>query len=258
MERSCMARWLSRVVIRIHELAGNRRIRLTAKATAELSRLELDPDDARDVLMRLSPSDSTGREISEATGEWLYKFKPLVGRELVYVKLIIRVIAWWCRSMKTRVTNKMTRSSRKTSSRRRGVALPDDACPACATPMKPVRGRLGLTINGESLTVPSVAHLKCSSCGEVVLRFQDAKRLHEDAVAIYRRKHGLLSGDEIRALRKQFDLTQADLARLLRLGGNTVSRWESGRNVQTGAMDMLLRIIRDLPGGIDYLRGQPA
>jgi HTH-type transcriptional regulator / antitoxin MqsA len=124
--------------------------------------------------------------------------------------------------------------------------------------MKPVRGRLGLTINGESLTVPSASHLKCSRCGEVVLRFQDAKRLREDAVAIYRRKHGLLSGDEIRALRKQFDLTQAELARLLRLGGNTVSRWESGRNVQTAAMDMLLRIIRDLPGGIDYLRGQAA
>jgi len=34
----------------------------------------------------------------------------------------------------------------------------------------------------------------------------------------------------------------------LRLGANTVSRWESGRNVQTAAMDMLLRLIRDLRG----------
>jgi putative zinc finger/helix-turn-helix YgiT family protein len=89
-----------------------------------------------------------------------------------------------------------------------------------------------------------------------VLRYQDSKRLGQDAIAIYRKKHGLLSADEIRAIRERFELTQADLARLLRLGGNTVSRWESGRNVQTAAMDLLLRLIRDLPGSIDYLRGR--
>ena len=59
---------------------------------------------------------------------------------------------------------------------------------------------------------------------------------------------------EIRAIRERFGLTQADLARLLHLGANTVSRWESGRNVQTAAMDLLLRLVRDVPGGIDYLR----
>lgn len=120
------------------------------------------------------------------------------------------------------------------------------------------RGTLRLPVNGEEIAVPSAAHLRCAKCGEVVLRFQDSKRLGEDAIAIYRRKNGLLSSDEIRALREQFNLTQAGLARLLRLGANTVSRWESGRNVQTAAMDMLLRLIRDLPGSIDYLRGHAA
>jgi len=56
----------------------------------------------------------------------------------------------------------------------------------------------------------------------------------------------------------RFSLTQADLARLLRLGANTVSRWESGRNVQTAAMDILLRMIRDLPESIAYLRSRAA
>jgi hypothetical protein len=32
----------------------------------------------------------------------------------------------------------------------------------------------------------------------------------------------------------------------------------SGRNVQTAAMDILLRLIRDLPGRIDYLRDHAA
>jgi len=42
------------------------------------------------------------------------------------------------------------------------------------------------------------------------------------------------------------------------LGANTVSRWESGRNVQSAAMDMLLRLIRDVPGSIPYLRDRAA
>lgn len=120
------------------------------------------------------------------------------------------------------------------------------------------RGTLRLPINGEEVAVASATHLSCPKCGEIVLRFQDAKRLGEDAIAIYRKKHGLLSADEIRGIRERFDLTQADLARMLRLGANTVSRWESGRNVQTGAMDILLRLIRDLPGSIDYLRDHAA
>ena len=108
------------------------------------------------------------------------------------------------------------------------------------------RGRLRSAVNGEEIGVPSVVHLKCPQCCEIVLRFLEAKRLHQDAIALYRRKHGLLSADEIRAIREHLGLTQASLSRLLRLGANTVSRWESGRNVQTAAMDILLRLIRDL------------
>lgn len=146
--------------------------------------------------------------------------------------------------------------SQKTA--RRGPALPSDACPTCETRMVEKRGTLRLPVNGEEIAVPSAVHLSCPKCAEVVLRFQDSKRLGEDAIALYRRKHGLLSADEIRAIRERFNLTQADLARLLRLGANTVSRWESGRNVQTAAMDILLRLIRDLPGSIDYLRAHAA
>jgi len=59
-------------------------------------------------------------------------------------------------------------------------------------------------------------------------------------------------------LRERFGLTQAELVRLLRLGQNTLSRWEAGRNVQTAAMDVLLRVLRDVPGGLEYLRKHAA
>ena len=149
-------------------------------------------------------------------------------------------------------------NSRTTAIPLRGRVLPDDACPSCGTMMRTARVRLKLPVNGEEITVPSASRLKCPRCGEVILRFQEAKRLHEDANAIYRTKHGLLSADDIRTIRERFGLTQTDLARLLRMEANTVSRWESGRNVQTGAMDILLRLIRDLPGSIEYLRDHAA
>jgi putative zinc finger/helix-turn-helix YgiT family protein len=91
-----------------------------------------------------------------------------------------------------------------------------------------------------------------------VLRLDESRRLRERAIALYREKYRLLSADGIRSLRRRFGLTQGGLARLLRLGGNTISRWESGRNVQTAAMDVLLRLIRDLPGSLEYLRRRAA
>ena len=81
-----------------------------------------------------------------------------------------------------------------------------------------------------------------------------ARDLRQRAFETYRRKYRLLAADEIRAIRERHGLTQAQLARLLRLGANTLSRWEAGRIVQTAAMDVLLRLVRDVPGSLDYLR----
>lgn len=124
--------------------------------------------------------------------------------------------------------------------------------------MEEQRGDLGMPVNGEEISVHGAAHLSCPACNEVVLRHHEARRLGEDALNIYRAKYGLLSSNEIRSIRKSHNLTQGELASLLRLGANTLSRWEAGRNVQSASMDILLRLIRDLPGSIDYLRDNAA
>jgi putative zinc finger/helix-turn-helix YgiT family protein len=141
---------------------------------------------------------------------------------------------------------------------RRAVELPVDACPACGTPMKEKRGKLSFPVNGEDVRVPDATHLACPKGHDVVLRADDARRLRERALDLYRKKYGLLTADEIRSLRERFDLTQAEMARLLRLGQNTLSRWEAGRHAQTAAMDVLMRLLRDVPGGLEYLRKHAA
>jgi len=157
----------------------------------------------------------------------------------------------------------MNKPKKITSSERVGpvgkaVVLSSDACPVCGSPMREKRGKLKLSVNGEDVPVPAAAHLACPRCHEIVLRLDEARMLREQALALYRKKYGLLSGVEIRSVRERFGLTQGALAKLLRLGGNTISRWEAGRNVQTAAMDVLLRMLRDLPGSIEYLRHRAA
>jgi putative zinc finger/helix-turn-helix YgiT family protein len=120
--------------------------------------------------------------------------------------------------------------------------------------MREKQGSLKFPVNGEEIAVAQSPHLSCSKCHEAVLRFDDARKLRQRALESYRQKYGLLSADDIRSIRERFGLTQGELARLLRLGGNTISRWEAARNVQTASMDTLLRMIRDLPGSLEYLR----
>lgn len=122
--------------------------------------------------------------------------------------------------------------------------------------MKDARGRLTARINAEEVVVPDSTHLRCPKCREILLRYEDWRKLDERALEIYRAKYRLLGGAEIRALREKLGFTQAELAHLLRLGGNTISRWEAGRNVQTAAMDALLRIIRDVPASLKYLQAR--
>jgi putative zinc finger/helix-turn-helix YgiT family protein len=148
---------------------------------------------------------------------------------------------------------KMNRPTRK-----KDAELSADACPVCGTTMNDRRGKLPFHVNGEDVRVPDATHLACPKGHDPVLRLGDARRLRERAIAIYRVKYRLLSAVEIRSLRERFGLTQTELARLLRLGQNTLSRWEAGRNVQTAAMDVLLRLLRDVPGGLEYLRKHAA
>jgi putative zinc finger/helix-turn-helix YgiT family protein len=141
---------------------------------------------------------------------------------------------------------------------RRRVPLTDDACPACGEAMRVSDAGIPVIVNGEIVSVQGVRHLACPSCGEVMLGREEARTAHEKGVDAYRHVHGLLTAEDIRELRQRLGLTQSQFAGLLRLGLNTVSRWESGRNVQNVAMDMLLRLVRDVPGSLDYLKGLAA
>jgi len=132
--------------------------------------------------------------------------------------------------------------------------LLDNSCPSCGTLMRPTSKALKFPVNGEEILVPKSSHLRCPKCKEILLRLDEARKLRERAHELYRQKFGLLSADDIQSLRERHGLTQGEFGELLGLGQNTLSRWESGRNVQSLAMDYLLRLVRDVPGTLDYLK----
>lgn len=145
----------------------------------------------------------------------------------------------------------------KTGTRRSGPAarrVPEDMCPTCGAIMRRTNAAVLWPVNGHGNRVAGVSHLRCPSCGEGMYSIAEIEALDAAAFAIYRKRFGLLIPDEVRAIREQHRLTQAELARLLRLGANTISRWEAGRTVQTAAMDILLRMVRDVPASLLYLR----
>lgn len=62
----------------------------------------------------------------------------------------------------------------------------------------------------------------------------------------YRIKMGLLTSNEIVAIRESYGLSQVDLSKLLGWGEATVSRYES-KAIQDDAYDTMLRLIKDNP-----------
>ena len=137
---------------------------------------------------------------------------------------------------------------------RRRKRLTSWECPACGASMKMSSEPIAYEISGEACVVAGIEHRRCTKCENKLLTPQNADLLDAEACKIYRKRHGLLSCAEIVAIRRKLKLTQAELAALLGLGDNTLSRWESGFVIQSKVMDTLLRLLRDVRGTLPYLR----
>lgn len=89
----------------------------------------------------------------------------------------------------------------------------------------------------------------CVNADEEENEFESGSMANENllnARNAYRVKCGLLTSDEIVAIRENYGLSQVDLARLLGWGEATISRYES-KAIQDEAYDTMLRLIKDNP-----------
>jgi putative zinc finger/helix-turn-helix YgiT family protein len=100
-----------------------------------------------------------------------------------------------------------------------------------------------------SVVAEAVPVLSCPACGEVLYGPEAAAVRHE-AIC---RALGLLSPNEIKAIRERIGPSQEDFARLTGIGVATLSRWERGRLLQTRALDRYLRLLDALPQTVQFL-----
>ena len=97
----------------------------------------------------------------------------------------------------------------------------------------------------------------CPNSEEDENEFSTAKMENENLLNArneYRKAHGLLTSNDIVAIREKYGLSQVDLAKLLGWGEATISRYES-KAIQDDAYDNMLRIINDNPlAALDLLQ----
>lgn len=96
--------------------------------------------------------------------------------------------------------------------------------------------------------------LQCGNCGELSL---DDEANHRISDAL-RSKVGLLFPVEIRQRREALGLTQKQVAACLQISESTLSRWETGAQLQQRCMDKILRAFFDLEALRNYLGAQVA
>ena len=88
------------------------------------------------------------------------------------------------------------------------------------------------------ISVSNFEVMQCRNCSAIVLD-DDANRRLSDAL---RSAVGLLQPTEIRSHREKLGLTQKTLAAHLQIAEATLSRWETGAQIQQRAMDRFLRV----------------
>ncbi len=105
-----------------------------------------------------------------------------------------------------------------------------------------------IIIKGEEVTYEERFYF-CANSDEDENEFETGAMTNENllnARNAYRVKMGLLTSDEIVAIRESYGLSQVDLAKLLGWGEATISRYES-KAIQDEAYDTMLRLVKDNP-----------
>lgn len=105
-----------------------------------------------------------------------------------------------------------------------------------------------ITLKGEEVTYEERFYF-CANADEDENEFETGAMTNENlrnARNAYRVKMGLLTSDEIVAIRESYGLSQVDLAKLLGWGEATISRYES-KAIQDEAYDTMLCLIKDNP-----------
>ncbi len=91
--------------------------------------------------------------------------------------------------------------------------------------------------------IPNAEWDECGSCGEIILSHDLQKRIQRWQYT----RQGMLTPEELKAIRERFGLSQVEMGRRLGVGDKSYSRWENSLSMQTKAIDNLVRMFAKNP-----------
>ena len=107
---------------------------------------------------------------------------------------------------------------------------------------------------GQTLLVEGLKCWVCDHCEAEIIRADQVREGDKLIAEAKRCADGLLSGDEIRAIRKSLGLTQKEASELFGGGQNAFSKYERGDVIQSVAMDRLVRLASEDTGAFRRLQ----
>ena len=131
--------------------------------------------------------------------------------------------------------------------------MTDQVCPICEEGrLQRQHDRVAVEHMGHKGVITNQYSI-CDTCGSEQADVIDVRENKRAMIAFKKQAQGLLTGQQVREMRKNWGLNQADAAKVFGGGPVAFSKYESDDVVQSEAMDRLLRLARDLPDALDKL-----
>lgn len=116
-------------------------------------------------------------------------------------------------------------------------------CPICDEgTLVPMRYQMEVTYKGHSDRVDGFQRSVCDHCGGELADSVQTRNNKRIVIAFHKRVDSLMSGEEIRSLRKRYDLSQEKASEIFGGGPVAFSKYEHDDVTQSASMDKLLRL----------------
>lgn len=110
-----------------------------------------------------------------------------------------------------------------------------------------------MDFEGDHALVHGLLYSVCNHCAIETVTPNQSRLNKKTIINAHKTAQGLMTAEDICALRKQLGITQIEAATLFGGGVNAFSKYENNAITQTKAMDTMLQLVRDVPEAARYL-----
>lgn len=126
---------------------------------------------------------------------------------------------------------------------RRYKMTAENFCPVCETNGLVAKSYSKLVVyKDHKKTLSNLLRSECQNCGSVVVNADQSRHNKRAILAFHKESDGLLTGNQVKVIRKKLGLTQSQAAQLFGGGPVAFSKYENDEITQSESMDKLLRL----------------